>query len=864
MRPVQTFSIIPRLPTEIEPLLTLAYNLRWCWSHDTIELFRRLDRNLWETSGHNPVRLLGSIEQRKLESAAKDDAFLAHLRRVVANLKPYMDHEGTWFHKIWEKRPDAPLIAYFSAEFGLTECLSIFAGGLGILAGDHLKSASDLGVPLVGVGLLYQQGYFRQYLSQSGWQQEAYEDNDFHNLPLTLVSGSDGKPVVVDVNLAGHPVYAQVWRVQVGRVPLYLLDTNFAQNSRTEDRDITDQLYGGDREMRIRQEIVLGIGGYRALKALGLAPTVYHMNEGHSAFLALEHVQNLMEKYAMSFAEARELAAASLVFTTHTPVKAGHDYFSDELMNRYFGETARRIGMSLPDFLNLGRTEGIGEFCMTVLALRLASRSNGVSKLHGEVSRQMWQSLWPNVPVDEIPIGHITNGVHFRSWISLELNQLYDRYLGPNWREEPANREVWSGAHSIPAEELWRTHERRRERVVGWARNRVRDQRIRRGAPQIEIEAADEVLDPDALTIGFARRFATYKRATLIFRDMERLRRILTDKTRPVQLIFAGKAHPQDDAGKHLIQRITEVSRDAELGRRIIFLEDYDMASARYLVQGVDVWLNTPLRPNEASGTSGMKAAANGVLNLSTLDGWWDEVWDDPENSHKIGWAIGKGEAYQDLNYQDQVEADALYDLLERDVVPTFYDRGADRIPRKWVDRMKTSIGSLCHFVNTHRMVSNYVERFYIPNHEHFRALADDNANRGRALAAAMQRIRNEWRNVAVGKIEEAPSGSLAASPIRVRAHVQLGDLQAQDVVVELYLGRVDTRGEIIEGRAIEMRAEPNSGGDWVYVGETTPTESGLHGFTIRVRPSHPDLSAAFVPGLIVWANGGRASAARG
>ena len=861
MRPVQTFSIIPRLPAEIEPLRVLAYNLRWCWSHDTIELFRRLDRDLWETSGHNPVRLLGSIEQHRLESAAKDDAFLAHMRRVVANLQSYMDHEGTWFQKALADKPETPLIAYFSAEFGLTECLSIFAGGLGILAGDHLKSASDLGVPLVGVGLLYQQGYFRQYLSQSGWQQEAYEDNDFHNLPLELVSGNDGKRVVVEVTLRDHPVFAQVWRVQVGRVPLFLLDTNFDQNSRTEDRDITDQLYGGDREMRIRQEIVLGIGGYRALKALGLLPSVYHMNEGHSAFLALEHVESLMQKYAMNFREARELAAASLVFTTHTPVKAGHDYFSDELMNRYFGETARRLGLSQPDFLNLGRTDGTGEFCMTVLALRLASRSNGVSKLHGEVSRQMWQSLWPNVPVDEIPISHVTNGVHFRSWISLELNQLYDRYLGPNWREEPANGDVWSGAYSIPAEELWRTHERRRERVVGWARRRVRDQRMRRGAPQAEIEAADEVLDPDALTIGFARRFATYKRATLILRDMERLRRILTNPTKPVQLIFAGKAHPQDEAGKQLIQHITEVSRDPELGRRIIFLEDYDMAITRYLVQGVDVWLNTPLRPNEASGTSGMKAAANGVLNLSTLDGWWDEVWDDPANSHKIGWAIGKGEAYQDLNYQDQVEAEALYDLLERDVVPTFYDRGADRIPRKWVDRMKTCIGSLCPFVNTHRMVSNYVERYYIPNADHFRLLAADNAGRTRALAAAMQRIANEWRNVGIGKIEEAPSGSLAAATIHVRAHVQLGALQPQDVMVELYLGKIDTRGEISEGRAITMRPETNSGGDFVYLGEATPHESGLHGFTIRVRPSHPDLSTPFVPGLIAWANTGRSSA---
>ena len=860
MRPVQTFSVTPRLPKEIEPLLVLAYNLRWSWSHDTIELFRRLDRGLWETSGHNPVRLLGSIEQRKLESAAKDDSFLAHMHRVVATLQPYMQNDGTWFHRVWRDQSDAPLIAYFSAEFGLTECLSIFAGGLGILAGDHLKSVSDLGVPLIGVGLLYQQGYFRQYLSQSGWQQEAYEDNDFHNLPLTLVSTNDGRPLVVEVDL-GHPVFAQVWKVQVGRVTLYLLDTNFGQNSRTEDRDITDQLYGGDREMRIRQEIVLGIGGYRALKALGLVPTVYHMNEGHSAFLALEHVRSLMEKYAMSFAEARELAAPGLVFTTHTPVKAGHDYFSDELMNRYFSEMARKLGISQADFLNLGRAEGTGEFCMTVLALWLASRSNGVSKLHGEVSRQMWQSLWPNVPVDEIPIGHITNGVHFRSWISLEMNQLYDRYLGPNWREEPANSDVWSGAYSIPAEELWRTHERRRERLVGWARRRVRDQRVRRGAPQAEMEAADEILDPDALTIGFARRFATYKRATLVFRDMERLRRILTDKTRPVQLIFAGKAHPQDEAGKHLIQQITEVSRDPELGRRIIFLEDYDMAIARYLVQGVDVWLNTPLRPNEASGTSGMKAAANGVLNLSTLDGWWDEVWNNPENSHKIGWAIGKGESYDDLNYQEQVEAEALYDLLERDVVPTFYERGADRIPRKWVDRMKTSIASLCHFVNTHRMVSDYVKDYYIPNHQHFRALAENNAERGRALASAMQRLRDEWRNVAVGRVEEAPSESVAAAPIRVRAHVQLGKLQPQDVVVELYLGRVDTRGEIFQGRSVAMQPETSSGSDYVYAGETTLAESGLHGFTIRIRPHHPDLSISFVPGLIAWANGGRSTA---
>jgi len=429
MRAVHTFSVVPYLPPAIEGLRTVAYNLRWCWSHESVELFRRLDSDLWEKGGHNPVLLLGTIEQAKLEEAANDDAFLAHLRRVESNLETYLVGDSTWFRRTYAKSGDVPFIAYFSAEFGLTECLSIFAGGLGILAGDHLKSASDLGVPLVGVGLLYQQGYFRQYMSQSGWQQESYMDNDFHNLPVSMVYQSDGSPVMVEVNLGGQLVHAQVWRAQVGRVALYLLDTNIASNARSEDRNITNQLYGGDREMRIRQEILLGIGGYRALQAIGLQPTVYHMNEGHSAFLALEHILHLMRTRDLSLAEARELASASLVFTTHTPVEAGHDYFHPDLMNRYFGETARQLGLSQWDFLNLARTHGDGEFCMTVLALRLASRSNGVSKLHGEVSRKMWQSLWPHVPVEEIPIGHVTNGVHFRSWISAEFNQLYDRYL---------------------------------------------------------------------------------------------------------------------------------------------------------------------------------------------------------------------------------------------------------------------------------------------------------------------------------------------------------------------------------------------------------------------------------------------------
>jgi starch phosphorylase len=872
MLPIRTFSVIPSLPPQIEGLRQVAYNLRWAWYHEAIELFRRLDRDLWESSGHNPVFMLGAIEQSKLEAAARDDAFLAHLSRVETELESYLDEQSSWYRK---KYGEGPLIAYFSAEFGLTECLSIFAGGLGILAGDHLKSASDLGVPLVGVGLLYQQGYFRQYLNQAGWQQEDYASNDFHNLPVSLAMGRDGKPVVVEVAFPGRQVKAQVWRVQVGRVALYLLDTNFSGNPRPEDRDITDQLYGGDREMRIRQEIVLGIGGYRALEAVGLEPTVYHMNEGHSAFLALERVRRLMETRHMSFAEARELASASLVFTTHTPVEAGHDYFSPDLMDRYFGEYARCLGLSPYEFMALGRRSGggEGEFCMTVLALRLASFRNGVSKLHGEVSRRMWQSMWPGVPVEETPIGHVTNGVHFRSWISAEMNQLYDRYLGPNWREEPANSDVWHRIFSIPAEELWRTHERRRERLVAWARTHVREQRIRRGGSPQEIEDAEEVLNPDALTIGFARRFATYKRATLLFRDIERLQRILSDPARPVQLIFAGKAHPRDDAGKELIRQVTNLSRQKEWGRRIVFLENYDLAVARYLVQGVDVWLNTPLRPQEASGTSGMKAAANGALNLSTLDGWWDEVWRSSSRPEGIGWAIGKGETYDSREYQDQVEAEALYDLLERDVIPAFYERGADRIPRKWVACMKASIGTLCHFVNTHRMVSDYTSEFYMKAHERFCRLEAEDGAQARCLAAFLGRVQAGWPQVRIELVEDGPAQALpVGTHIKARAHIRLGALMPEDVAVELYLGRLNTSGEIVDAGTAPMKPTGrDSDGRYLFETDGVPCpRSGLHGYTVRIRPNHPYLEAGegipFLPGLIAWAEPDRlgASAGRG
>jgi len=856
MKPVRTFTVTPSLPAPLERLRDLAYNLRWAWNHDIIELFRRLDSDLWETTGHNPVLMLGTIDQARLEAVAADDGFLAHLERVSRDFDAYLTGESAWFRRVHGKS-EGPFVAYFSAEFGLTECLSIFAGGLGVLAGDHLKSASDLGLPLVGVGLLYQQGYFRQYLNEAGWQQEDYEDNDFYTLPLVLERRANGAPLTVEVSYPGRQVIAQVWRAQVGRVSLYLLDTNIPAN-RPGDRDITDQLYGGDLEMRIQQEIMLGIGGYRALEALGLAPVVYHMNEGHSAFLALERVRRLMETQSLSFAEAREAASAGLIFTTHTPVPAGQDYFPPDLMDRYFGDYARSLGLSRRDFLALGRQnpDHDGEpFCMTVLALRMAAYSNGVGRLHGQVSRRMWRGIWPGVPEDEVPIGHVTNGVHFRSWISHEMDQLYDRYLGPRWREEPADREVWQRAEHIPAEELWRTHARRRERLVAFARRRLRAQLEQRGASRAEIEAADEVLDSEVLTIGFARRFATYKRATLLLRDPERLVRILNDPDRPVQIIFAGKAHPRDDAGKELIRQVVSLARQEGFRRRIIFLEDYDMAVARYLVQGADVWLNTPRRPREASGTSGMKAAANGVLNLSTLDGWWDEAF-QPE----VGWAIGRGEMYDDPDYQDQVEAEALYDLLEQDVVPTFYDRGADGLPRRWIAHMKASIGSLCHFFNTHRMVREYAERFYLPAADRYRQLTEEEMARAKALVGWEARIRENWAQVRIEVVDAGPATELqVGDEIHARARVRLGALSLDDVQVELYLGRVDADGEIVEAEAVPMRpVGPDGDGMYLFeVGAVPCRKSGQHGYTVRVLPHHPDLLSPFLPGLIAWAGAG-------
>lgn len=853
MKPISTFLSVPSLPPELEPLRELAYNTRWAWNHAAISLFRRLDSDLWETTGHNPVLMLGMIDQAALEAAANDAGFLSHMRGVYEHLQGYLTSVSTWFSKFKNFPPDT-VIAYFSAEFGVTECLSVFAGGLGMLAGDHLKSASDLGVPLVGVGLLYQQGYFSQYLNEAGWQQEYYADNDFQNLPISLEKREDGNPQTIEMAFPGRTVVAQIWKAQVGRVALYLLDTNIPVNQ-PDDRNITDQLYGGDLEMRIKQEIVLGIGGYRTLKVLGITPSIYHMNEGHSAFLSLERTRNLMRDHNLSFSEAREAATAGLVFTTHTPVTAGQDYFSPELMDRYFSNFIHDLGISRYDFFALGRQNPNDDheaFCMTILAIHMAAYSNGVSRLHGEVSRKMWQGLFPGVPVEEIPISHVTNGVHFRSWISREMDQLYERYLGMRWLEEPSSKSGWARVAQIPAEELWRTHEIRRERLVNFTRRRLHGQLERRGASYLELEIADEVLQPGTLTIGFARRFATYKRASLILSDPERLARILNNPTKPVQIIFAGKAHPKDDPGKELIRQVVNMANQERFRRRIVFIEDYDMAVARYLVQGSDVWLNNPMRPLEASGTSGIKAAANGVINVSTLDGWWDEAY-----RPNVGWAIGRGEQYSDIELQSQVEAQALYDLLEREIVPAFYDRGNDGLPRRWIELMKTSIQELSPFFNTHRMVGEYTERFYVPSALTLQSMMADGTNRVKALANWKAKIRGNWSQIKVLEVNnERLKEVKVRSTFPVTAKVYLGALTPEDVSVELYLGPVNSKGEIFNANAIAMKAvETYPNGVYMFQAEAVMCcRSGMHGFTVRILPQHPDLVTPFLPGLITWA----------
>jgi len=848
-RAFDTFLIRAVLPPELEALRDLAYNLYWTWNFGTIELFRQLDRDLWRASGNNPVRMMSSIKQEKLSQALNDDGFTAQLERVHNNLNNYLK-ASTWFETKYGK-VDSPRIAYFSMEFGLTGCLPIYSGGLGILAGDHMKSASELGLPLVGVGLLYQQGYFQQYLNADGWQQETYPENDFYNLPIELVTDENKMPVLIYVEFPGRNVYCRIWKAQVGRVPLYLLDTNTPENS-YHDRKITYQLYGGDKETRIQQELILGVGGMLALRKLDIHVKVCHMNEGHAAFMALERIRRRVAKDGLSPEEAAEIVKSGTIFTTHTPVPAGIDIFHPTIVEKYLVNIFKQFGMKKSTFLALGRFNPENDqesFNMALMALRTTAFANGVSSLHGEVSRNMYKSIWPNLPTNEVPIGHVTNGIHTRSWISHEMADLFVRYLGPNWIDKPADQTIWKNAERIPDVELWRIHERRRERLVAYTRRRLIRQLKRRGAAAQDIDVAQESLNPEALTIGFARRFATYKRAALLLRDRDRLKKLLKNKQRPVQFIFAGKAHPLDNGGKELIKEIVHFARQEDIRTNIVFLENYSINMARYLVQGVDLWLNTPRRPHEASGTSGMKVVPNGGLNLSILDGWWVEGYD-----YNHGWAIGAGEDYDDPNYQDEVESKALFDVLENDIIPLFYKLSSDGLPRQWIARMKESLMKLSPVFNTNRMVMEYTEKYYCNAYNNWENLAADNYTKTKRLVMWKQFIRDNWHLVKIVNAGVQKKEVEVGFALNTKAEITLGKLRPDDVKVQIISGPLDTEYNIIEANTEIMKCIGQVHDDlFKYEGYIPCDESGLFGYSLRILPSHEDMSDQFGLELLRW-----------
>ncbi|MGC8855487.1 MAG: alpha-glucan family phosphorylase [Anaerolineae bacterium] len=696
------------LPRRINRLGELAYNLWWTWQPDAQRLFNRIDNDLWEQLAHNPIRLLRQVPRSVLNDVAQNPAYLEIYDRVFREFDAYLGKEDTWAARTHPELINRP-IAYFSMEYGLHETLPVYSGGLGVLAGDHLKEASDLGLPLVGVGFMYAQGYFSQRISEDGWQEALNNPLDFANLPALPIL-DHGAPLTVEVAFPDRTITLQIWEVRVGRVPLFLLDSN-VENNQPDDRLLTARLYWSDLDKRIMQEVLLGVGGVRALRALAYNPSVWHMNEGHAAFLTLERAREFVAA-GYSFEEAIEKTRQQNIFTTHTPVPAGNDEFPLWLIDKYLSMLWPEMSLSRDQFIDLARRQQPwGEtFSMGVLALRFSEGRNAVSELHGRVSRRMWHFLWPEREEDEIPITYITNGVHTSTWMARRMRVLLDKYLGADWLERIDEPELWEKLDQIPAEELWEVRQHLKRKMVFYLRDRVRERWVQGGFHPVQVVASGVLLDPYALTIGFARRFATYKRANLILYDVERLLKIINRPNRPVQIIFAGKAHPADEPGKQLIQQIYRIVKKAESGGRLVFLEDYDMNVARYLVQGVDVWLNTPRRPMEASGTSGMKAGLNGVLNFSVLDGWWREAYNG-----RNGWAIGEDKDPEASEIQDRADAESLYAILENEIIPLYYDRDPSNLPREWIERVKASLRTVTPQFSTRRMVKEYVERLYLP-----------------------------------------------------------------------------------------------------------------------------------------------------
>ncbi len=847
-------TVNPQLPKRIEKLSEIANNLWWSWNTEFLRLFRKIDKDLWEKSGKNPIKFLKEVSQEKLETASKDLIFLHEYDKNVEYFESYMESKDTWFaNKYPENKKD--LIAYFSAEYGLDETIPIYSGGLGILSGDHLKSASDLGIPLVAVGLLYKNGYFHQKINGNGEQETEYHDIDIHDLPIHPVKTEEGEDLIIYLKFPKRRIYLKVWQINVGRVKLYLLDSDIEKNN-PEDRDVTLRLYGGDQEMRIRQEIVLGMGGVNLLtRALKLEPTIYHMNEGHSSFLILELIKNVIKEKQVSFEVARDIVSSQTVFTTHTPVPAGNDIFPISLVEKYFKDFWPRLAITREEFLKMGMKpcqDLENGFNMGILALKVAGKKNGVSKLHGAVSRELFADVWPEIAANESPIGYVTNGIHTCSWLSPNLKQLYNKYLIPYWQDKIQYDYVWEKIKNIPDEKLWEAHQARKEKLLNIVKNNVTERLRRSGYNYEDINSITSKLNPNALTIGFARRFATYKRATLIFKDLERITQILNNSDRPVQLIFAGKAHPADKQGQDLIKFIHDVSMMPQFKGKIFLLENYNIAMSRYLISGVDVWLNNPRRPMEASGTSGQKASVNGVINFSVLDGWWAEGY-----NQKNGWRIGFNSDYESYEAQDVTDSQNIYETLEQKIIPAYYNKEKNGISKEWLDYMKESIISTGGKYSTSRMLSDYTSQFYIPlcnlHNKYYKDLSD--VTRFNTWKNDMYR---NWKDIKITQKEDNLNNIAidAGKCITVRCQVELPNINPEHISVECYYGKILENGVVEDISIIPMqqiKPKVESRKNYEYETKIELKTGGNYGYTFRVMPKHEMLLESANMDLVKW-----------
>ncbi len=830
-------TVNPQLPKRVGELLDIANNLWWSWNSEFLRLFKEIDSDLWETVGKNPVKFLKLVSQDKLEDIAKDEEFLAKYDEVVNHFNSYMQTKETWFSKNYPNNAN-DLIAYFSAEYGIDEIIPIYSGGLGILSGDHLKSASDLGLPFVAVGLLYKNGYFNQKIDGYGTQKTEYTNIDLDNLPILPVKDENGEDLIIDVDFPDRKLYLKIWKIVVGRISLYLMDSDIDKNI-AEDRVVTLRLYGGDQEMRIRQEIVLGMAGIKLLRRLGLKPSVYHMNEGHSAFLTLEVIKDVMEEKQVSFEVAKSMCSAKTVFTTHTPVPAGNDIFPIELMDKYFSNFWPKLGISREDFLRLGmkNTQGLEQgFNMGMLALRIAGKKNGVSKLHGAVSRRLFSDVWPNIAPDESPIEYVTNGIHTCSWLAPSMKKLFNQYLKPYWQDNIQDDETWNDIKNIPNKELWDTHTDRKKKLFTLVKNNITTRLKSSGYNYEEINEIISKLNPNALTIGFARRFATYKRATLIFRDLERLTQLLNNPERPVQLIFAGKAHPADKEGQDLIKYIHEVSMKPQFKGKIFLLENYNIAMSRYLISGVDVWLNNPRRPMEASGTSGQKASVNGVINFSVLDGWWAEGY-----NQKNGWTIGDNTEYQSYEEQDIADSESLYNTLENKIIPLYYEnKKEDGVSDKWMEMFKNSIISTGGRYSTSRMVIDYTRDYYMElanlSKNHYQNLDEviDFTNWKKNMYAS-------WKDIKITQNNNLDNITIdAGNQIEVHCIVNLPEnIDCNSIRTEVYYGKILENGIMQQIQTVPMNLieQDDENRTYKYSAKIELKTGGNYGYTFRVMP---------------------------